>query len=169
MSFHQNGLTMTFFARDYTVPSVGKFTNLWFDLFTMLPIFLSVFGLVYAVRKSVTANIRLIGLAAFVGFGLLAYYRFSGFADTNPFTPQNSSISTFFIGAYADCTGIFRLLRDKVRNLSPRKIGYGMIPATVFRADIAHGTVIPEGAGGGVKVTGLTLLAHFHLFYTHRC
>ncbi len=29
MSFHQNGLTLTFFARDYTVKEVGPFTNIF--------------------------------------------------------------------------------------------------------------------------------------------
>ena len=52
MSFQQNGLCMTFFARDYTQPTVGKFTNLFFDLFGLLSIFLSVIGLVYLVKKS---------------------------------------------------------------------------------------------------------------------
>ncbi|HSL86105.1 MAG TPA: hypothetical protein VK861_04155, partial [Bacteroidales bacterium] len=36
MSFHQNGLTLTLFARDYTVKQVGPFTNLFFTLPSML-------------------------------------------------------------------------------------------------------------------------------------
>jgi proton-dependent oligopeptide transporter, POT family len=134
MSFHQNGLTMTFFARDYTVPSVSKFTNLWFDLFTMLPIFLSVIGLVFAVRKSVKTNTRLIGLAAFIGFGLLAYYRYSGFADVNPFTPQKfQHFNPFFIVALTPLVlALFSWLRNKGKEpSSPRKIGYGMILTAV--------------------------------------
>src|SRR4030042_1532915 len=62
MSFHQNGYTMTLFARDYTVGSVGKFTNLWFDFFTLLPIGLSVLGLVLLVRKASEIRTRIIGL-----------------------------------------------------------------------------------------------------------
>jgi proton-dependent oligopeptide transporter, POT family len=134
MSFHQNGLTMTFFARDYTVPSVNRFTNLWFDLFTLLPIFLSVFGLVFAVRKSSKTNTRLIGLAAFIGFGLLAYYRYSGFADVNPFTPQKfQHFNPFFIVALTPLVlALFSWLRNKGKEpTSPRKIGYGMILTAV--------------------------------------
>jgi POT family proton-dependent oligopeptide transporter len=41
MAFHQSAVTMTYFARDYTVPSVGQATNLWFDLGGLLPIFLA--------------------------------------------------------------------------------------------------------------------------------
>ena len=32
MSFHQNGLTLTMYARDYTTQFVGPFTNLFFNL-----------------------------------------------------------------------------------------------------------------------------------------
>jgi POT family proton-dependent oligopeptide transporter len=157
MSFHQNGLTMTFFARDYTVPSVGKFTNLWFDLFTMLPIFLSVFGLVYAIRKSSTANIRLIGLAAFVGFGLFAYYRYRGFADINPFTPQKfQHFNPFFIVALTPIVlALFGWLRDKGKEpSSPRKIGYGMILTAIgFSVLIfaSMGLSSPKELGGEVS------------------
>ncbi len=37
MSFHQNGLTQTFFARDYTVKEVGPVTNIFFNLKSILP------------------------------------------------------------------------------------------------------------------------------------
>ena len=36
MSFHQNGLTQTFFARDYTVKEVGPIHNIFFNLNSML-------------------------------------------------------------------------------------------------------------------------------------
>jgi len=130
MSFHQNGLTMTFFARDYTVPSVGKFTNLWFDLFTLLPIFLSVAGLVLALRKDSTQHLKLMGLAAFVVFGAFAYYRYSGFSEVNPFTPQKfQHFNPFFIVALTPLIlGFFAWLRNKgLEPSSPKKIGFGMI------------------------------------------
>ncbi|MCB0801200.1 MAG: MFS transporter, partial [Bacteroidales bacterium] len=38
MSFHQNGLTLTLFARDYTVKQVGPFTSLFFNLWSMLAV-----------------------------------------------------------------------------------------------------------------------------------
>lgn len=157
MSFHQNGLTMTFFARDYTVPSVSRFTNLWFDLFTLLPIFLSVFGLVFAVRKTSTTNIRLIGLAAFIGFGLLAYYRYSGFADVNPFTPQKfQHFNPFFIVALTPLIlAFFAWLRNKGKEpTSPRKIGYGMILTAIgFTVLIfaSLGLSSPKELGGEVS------------------
>jgi POT family proton-dependent oligopeptide transporter len=130
MSFHQNGLTMTFFARDYTLPAVNKFTNLWFDLFTLLPIFLSGLGLFFTIRKSSTQRARILGSIAFAVFGLLAYLRFSSFAEINSFTPQKfQHFNPFFIVALTPLIlGFFGWLRKGNREpSSPRKIGYGMI------------------------------------------
>jgi len=157
MAFHQNGLTMTFFARDYTVPSVNKFTNLWFDLFTLLPIFLSVVGLVFAIRKVNTGRVRMLGLTAFVVFGLLAYLRYSGFAVVNPFTPQKfQHFNPFFIVALTPLIlGFFGWLRS--RNLepsSPKKIGFGMILTALGFSILIIGSLglsSPKELGGEVS------------------
>jgi POT family proton-dependent oligopeptide transporter len=130
MSFHQNGLCMTFFARDYTQPSVGKATNLWFDLFGLLAIFLSVLGLVFLVRKKSDIRTRLIGAAAFLGFAVLAYLRYSGYVDVNEFTPQKfQHFNPFFIVALTPIVvGFFSYLgRIGKEPSSSKKIGIGML------------------------------------------
>ena len=157
MAFHQNGLTMTFFARDYTVPSVGRYTNLWFDLFALLPILLSIIGIYYLIRKKSQANTRLIGLAALIGFGLLAYYRFNGYADSNPFTPQKfQHFNPFFIVALTPLVlSFYAWLREKGKEpSSPRKIGFGMILTAVgFTLLIfaSLGLSSPKDLGGEVS------------------
>ncbi len=159
MSFHQNGLTMTFFARDYTVPSVGKFTNLWFDLFTLLPILLSVIGLVIFFRKDGSAKVKLLGILAFVIFGLLAYYRYSGFSVVNPFTPQKfQHFNPFFIVAMTPIIlAFFGWLRARgLEPSSPKKIGFGMIlTALGFSLLIfaSLGLSSPKELGGEVSKT----------------
>ena len=159
MSFHQNGFTMTFFARDYTVPSVGKFTNLWFDLFTLLPILLSVVGLIYAIRKTSTAKVKVLGISAFVIFGMLAYYRYSGFAVINPFTPQKfQHFNPFFIVALTPIIlAFFGWLRARgLEPSSPKKIGIGMI-LTAFAFSLlifaSLGLSSPKELGGEVSKT----------------
>jgi POT family proton-dependent oligopeptide transporter len=130
MSFHQNGLTMTFFARDYTQPTVGKATNLWFDLFGLLPIFLSVVGLYFLIKKSSTPAVRGVGALSFIGFAILAYFRYNSYEDINPFTPQKfQHFNPFFIVALTPIiVAIFAYLNKKKKEPSaPRKIGYGMI------------------------------------------
>ena len=130
MSFHQNGAAMTVFARDYTVDSVDKITNIWFDLFGLLPIFLSVIGLVFVIHKKSTPTQKLIGAVAFVGFAILAYLRISGYSDENDFTPQKfQHFNPFFIVALTPLVvGFFTWLaaRDKEPS-APKKIGIGMI------------------------------------------
>jgi len=54
MSFHQNGLTLTLFARDYTAKQVGPLTNLFFTLPSMLAVIVSIAGLVMLLRAKMT-------------------------------------------------------------------------------------------------------------------
>src|SRR5690606_29758464 len=80
MSFHQNGLTLTLFARDYTAKQVGPFTNLFFTLPSMLAVIGSIAGLVMLVRKNMTGTARIIGGALFV-CAMVAAYLFVTKAD----------------------------------------------------------------------------------------
>jgi POT family proton-dependent oligopeptide transporter len=157
MSFHQNGFTMTFFARDYTVPSVNKFTYLWFDLFTLLPIFLSILGLVFLIRKANAMKVRMLGLAAFIGFGFLAYLRYRGFADVNHFTPQKfQHFNPFFIVALTPVIlAFFGWLREKGKEpSSPKKIGFGMVLTAIGFSVLIFaslGLFSPRQLGGEVS------------------
>ncbi len=156
MSFHQSAVTMTYFARDYTVPSVGKITNLWFDLFSLLPIFLALLGLVYFLKKGASSTRRLLGGLGFIGFGALAWLRFKGFAELNPFTPQKfQHFNPFFIVALAPIViGIFAYLNRRGKEpTSPRKIGFGMLLAAVAFSILvfaSFGLPSPKSIGGQV-------------------
>jgi POT family proton-dependent oligopeptide transporter len=130
MAFHQNGAAMTAFARDYTVDFVDRLTNIWFDLFGLLPVFLSIVGLVFFIRRKSTGTQKLIGLGAFIGFAILAYLRIKGYSEVNEFTPQKfQHFNPFFIVALTPIiVGIFNWLRLKQKEPSaPKKIGIGMI------------------------------------------
>ncbi len=130
MSFHQNGVTMTYFARDYTQPNVDKITNLWFDLLGLLPIFFAAIGVYFAARKNSTPMTRAGGGIAAVVFLGLAWLRYQGYADVNPFTPQKfQHFNPFFIVALTPVVvAIFSWLNKKGKEPSaPRKIGFGMI------------------------------------------
>lgn len=130
MSFHQNGLCMTFFARDYTSLSVGKVSNLLFNLNGLLPIFLSVLGLYFFIRKKSEGKTRIIGACAFVGFALLAYWSYTTYNTENPITPQIfQHFNPFFIVALTPLIiGLFTWLAKKGKEpSSPKKIGIGML------------------------------------------
>lgn len=134
MSFQQNGATMTFFARDYTVSHVDKLTNLWFDLTGLLSIFLSIIGLYFLIKKESRNRTKLLGGVAFVGFAVLAYLQYRGYGASNPFTPQMfQHFNPFFIVALTPLVvGIFGYLNKKGKEPSaPRKIGFGMLITAV--------------------------------------
>jgi len=154
MAFHQSAVTLTYFARDYTVPSVGKATNLWFDMTGLLPVFLALVGLVFLLKKSSGRVARLLGAASFAGFGILAYLRYSGYSATNPFQPQMfQHFNPFFIVVLTPLViALFAWLNRKGKEPSaPRKIGTGMLitaAAYTILVVASFGLASPRALGG---------------------
>ena len=68
---------MTIFARDYVQNIVPRDVYIWFDLWGLLPVALSLGGLVFILRKKSQLRDRIIGSIFFVIFGYLAYMRIS--------------------------------------------------------------------------------------------
>lgn len=160
MAFNQSAVTMTFFARDYTVHQVSKATNLWFDLTGLLPLFLAVVGLVVLLRKASGKLARILGGAAFVVFGILGFLRYSGYPASNPFMPQRfQHFNPFFIVALTPLVvGIFGWLNRKRKEPSaPRKIGIGMlITAAAYMVLVVASLRLPSprALGGLVAPAG---------------
>ncbi len=154
MSFHQSAVTMTYFARDYTVPSVGRTANLLFDLFGLLAVFLAVVGLIYLVKRGSRPLTRLLGGLAFIGFGLVAFQRYGSYGEINPFTPQKfQHFNPFFIVALTPVVvSLFGFLNRRGKEPSaPRKIGVGMLITAVGFLLLVFGSVglpSPKELGG---------------------
>jgi POT family proton-dependent oligopeptide transporter len=132
MSFHQNGLTMTFFARDYTDKAVGKFTFLFFDWKNILALIGAVGGLVLLLRKDSNTKTKIIGGGMFVVLGAITYYLYSLGNSSNDIQPEVfQSFNPLFIVALTFLvSGIFTWLANRGQEPStPRKIGIGMIIA----------------------------------------
>ena len=140
MAFHQNGLTMTFFARDYTVSRVDAAGYMPFSLLMLIPficfmygIYLSTFGLLGG-KKNVKTGLILVVLGI---AGLAGGY----FIDIKPIadalrniTPQIfQQFNPFFIILLTPVTvGLFGYLANRGKEPSaPRKIGIGMLLAAV--------------------------------------
>ena len=133
MSFHQNGLTLTMFARDYTAKTVGPFTNLFFNLESILCVIGAIAGsaLLFFNKKNLN---RGIGAAMFVGFGFLCYYFASNYPSSNTISPEVfQSFNPLFIVALTPLViGVFAWLYKRGNEpSSPRKIGMGMIIAAI--------------------------------------
>ncbi len=133
MSFHQNGLTMTFFARDYTVKAVGAFTYLFFDMWNILAFIGTVAGLFLIVRKGAQKN-KFIGALMFIVFGAATYYFYKQAQTSNDIQPEvfQSFNPLFIVSLTFLVMGVFTWLSDKGKEPStPKKIGIGMIIAAV--------------------------------------
>jgi POT family proton-dependent oligopeptide transporter len=132
MSFHQNGLTLTFFARDYTVKEVGPFTNIFFNLESILAFIGAVAGFVLIFRKNMTQ--RLIGAAMFLVLGGLSYWFITKNNALNPIAPEvfQSFNPLFIVSLTFPVMGVFAWLNKKnLEPSAPKKIGIGMIIAAV--------------------------------------
>jgi POT family proton-dependent oligopeptide transporter len=132
MSFHQNGLTLTFFARDYTVKAVGPFTNIFFNLGSILAFIASVAGLVMVFRKD--NKQRLIGAGMLIVFGSITAWLVSGYSASNPIAPEvfQSFNPLFIVALTFPVMGVFTYLRNKnLEPSAPKKIGIGMIIAAL--------------------------------------
>ena len=152
MAFHQNGAAMTAFARDYTQDTVSKGTNIWFDLFGLLPIALSVLGLVLFFMKKNARALRIGGLVMFAAFGVIAYFRIAGYDAVNPFTPQMfQHFNPFFIVAITPVVvGLFSwMARKGIEPSDPKKIGIGMIITAIGFTVLVVGSLSLAGMAPG--------------------
>ncbi len=147
MSFHQNGLTLTLFARDYTAKQVSPFTNFFFTLPSMLAFVGSIAGLVLLIRKNLKKNARIAGAVIFAIAFIYSFYLLTGFDITDllkkwitPFGVQNAispevfqSFNPLFIVALTfPVMGAFAWLSKKdLEPSTPKKIGIGMVIAAV--------------------------------------
>ncbi|KAF0233537.1 MAG: major facilitator, partial [Prolixibacteraceae bacterium] len=142
MSFHQNGLTMTFFARDYTVKEVAPFTYLFFSLYPLLSFIGAVAGIVLLFNKAKT--LKLAGVAMTLVFGALVWFFMSGFESSNPIAPEvfQSFNPLFIVALTFPVMGVFTWLRSKnMEPSTPRKIGIGMVIAAVGFVVILVGSI----------------------------
>ncbi|MFZ5941066.1 MAG: peptide MFS transporter [Bacteroidota bacterium] len=149
MSFHQNGLTLTLFARDYTVKQVGAFTNLFFTLPSMLAVIGAIAGIIILFYKNLKTGAKIIGAALFViSLWFIMFFTYgydpttilSKVINLEQFGPKNSispevfqSFNPLFIVALTfPVMAVFTWLNKKgLEPSTPKKIGIGLIIASL--------------------------------------
>jgi len=132
MSFHQNGLTLTFFARDYIAKQVGPLTYLFFNLESILSVIATIAGLVLLFKSNVKVQSRIIGGVITLAAGALCYYFVGTYGVENPIAPEVfQSFNPLFIVALTPVVmGLFSYLNKRgIEPSTPKKIGFGMILA----------------------------------------
>ncbi len=134
MSFHQNGLTLTLFARDYTVKQVGSFTYLFFTLPSLLAVIGSIAGLVILIRKKSNLIGRVIGGALFVAAFIIAYFFIKKANVMNDISPEifQAYNPLFIVALTFPVIGVFAWMNKKnIEPSTPKKIGIGMVIAAI--------------------------------------
>ena len=133
MAFHQNGSSLTYFARDYTQTSVSGITRIGFNIWPLFLIAISIYTL-FGIFQSESIKAKGINAAVTVLLWGGAYALYSGMAETVSILPQQfQQFNPFFVVALTPVSmAIFGALAKKDKEPSaPKKIGLGMFVAAV--------------------------------------
>ena len=133
MAFHQNGSSLTYFARDYTQTSVSGITRIGFNIWPLFLIAVSVYTL-FGAFQSETGKARTICAIVTLILWSGAYALYAGMADTVSILPQQfQQFNPFFVVALTPVSmAIFGALAKKDKEPSaPMKIGLGMFVAAL--------------------------------------
>jgi len=167
MAFHQNGFTLTIFARDYTMQHVGAFTYTFFDLSALLPIIAIIIGLVLVLGRNNTKLAKLIGTSLIIIGIPIAYIVISQFGNSMAITPPKfQQFNPIFIVFLTPVIiAIFTSFNKKGREpSSPRKMGFGFLIAAVafFLMILAsRGLIAPKNFEGGLLADSLRVTPYW--------
>ena len=131
MAFHQNGLTLTFFADEFVNPVVTGAQTMAFDIINLVAVAILVyaaFGVFGEGTKKSKTVWSCIGVAS---LAVLAYKFFSHPDEINIAAPIFQQFNPFYVVALTPISmAIFGSLAKKGKEPSaPRKIAYGMVVA----------------------------------------
>ena len=133
MAFHQNGSSLTYFARDYTQSTVSGPLKIGFNIWALALIAVSVYTL-FSTFQSETAKGKTISGIVTVALWAGAYTLYAGMDDVINILPQQfQQFNPFFVVALTPISmAIFASLASKGKEPSaPRKIGLGMFVAAL--------------------------------------
>ncbi|MDE5881555.1 MAG: peptide MFS transporter [Muribaculaceae bacterium] len=154
MVFHQNGATLTEFAKSCTSPEAGGWTRIGFNVWALLSIAVGVYALFNLFQTKSTQG-RVISGALLVMVAWALWYFYSN--TPNPLSgiqpQQYQQFNPFYVVALTPVSlAIFGALAKRKKEPSaPRKIGYGMILAGVAYAVMMLGSLSIVGTSASVS------------------
>ena len=174
MAFHQNGLTLTFFANEFTAKSATGVQSMAFDVWNLVACIFIVYAL-FAVFQSKTQKGKGIAaavIAAAVIFLIARYFMLP--ESTKLDAPIFQQFNPCFVVALTPVSiAIFGWLARRGKEPSaPRKIAYGMLVAAVAYAIMAVGSVglltpnEQQTAGGAATLVSPNWLISTYLVLT---
>lgn len=142
MSFHQNGLTLTLFADEFTAKSSAGIESMAFDVWNLVAIIFIVYAL-FSLFQSKTGKEK--GISALIIVAALAFldYQYTTLPETTKVdAPIFQQFNPFYVVALTPVSiAVFAwLARTGKEPSTPRKICYGMIIAALGFAVMAAGS-----------------------------
>ena len=144
MAFHQNGLTLTYFADEFTATTAFGFDTMLFDVWNLALIIVAVYA-TFSIFQSESAKGKI--FSGILASGVLAFlvYRAMGIAPTaeeSVAAPIFQQFNPFYVVALTPVSmAIFGSLARKGKEPSaPRKIAFGMLVAAIGFAIMAFGS-----------------------------
>lgn len=142
MAFHQNGLTLTYFADEFTAKSAEGVQSMAFDVVNLVLIIFIVYAGFSLFQSKTARGKQISGIVILLAVVLLCvkYYRLEGSVDIS--APIFQQFNPFYVVALTPVSmAIFGSLANKGKEPSaPRKIAYGMLVAAVGFAVMAFGS-----------------------------
>lgn len=153
MAFHQNGSTLTVFARDYTTDTVTGWERIGFSIWALALIAISVYTIFGIFQSETKKGKTLCGVAtAALWAGAFLIYR--GLPAEMKILPQEfQQFNPFYVVALTPVSmGLFGWLASRGKEPSaPKKIGLGMFVAAcgfLIMTLASMGLIMPQIIGG---------------------
>ena len=141
MAFHQNGLSLTYFADEFTAQSAEGLQAMCFNVWNLVAVIFIVYAL-FSLFQSKTAKAKAISAAVIVAAIAFLCLQFDENGIVKVSAPIFQQFNPFYVVALTPVSmAIFGSLAAKGKEPSaPRKIAYGMIVAAIAYALMAFGS-----------------------------
>ena len=158
MVFHQNGATLTEFAKSCTSSEAFGATRIGFNVWALLSIAIGVYAL-FSLFQSKTGKGKAVsaGILVLVAAALVYIYNITSDPVSGIQPQQFQQFNPFYVVALTPVSlAIFGWLANRKKEPSaPRKIGYGMIVAGCAYGVMVLGSLGLQGTSGNVSVNWL--------------
>ncbi|MBQ4503185.1 MAG: peptide MFS transporter [Alistipes sp.] len=143
MAFHQNGLTLTYFADEFTAKSSEGLQSMLFNVWNLVLVIIGVYA-AFSVFQSESKKGKFTSLAVLVAVVAVLVYKALNVEGTISISaPIFQQFNPFYVVALTPVSlAIFGALAKRGKEPSaPRKIAYGMLVAAVGFAVMAVGSI----------------------------
>ena len=143
MAFHQNGLTLTFFANEFVNPVSTGVQTMCFDIINLVMIAILIYALFGIFGKGSAKSKGIWGGIGVLAIAVLVWKYFNHPDSVNVSAPIFQQFNPFYVVALTPISiALFGALAKKGKEPSaPRKIAYGMVVAAIAYIIMTVGSI----------------------------